>query len=272
VEVAVTAGWWVVTATAVVALLLLLGALACLTRRGSMPGRSATTLPAALGVAGMLVALAAGVFALVADDEALDRTDQPVLGWLVAHRTPGWTGVAEAASLYGGTVGTGGLAVVSALVLWLRGRRGRAVVWIGAVLVGSLTIRGLKGLVERPRPPLVTRLTVETSTSLPSGHSLMAVLGLGLTVIAVLALVPGDGAHRHRRAAVRAATVLGGAVLALGIGLSRAYLGVHWTTDVLAGWLLGGALLALAVGTAAVVEGRTPEIHSSEGVPASPLR
>lgn len=267
-----TAGWWVVTATAVVALLLLVAALGCLARRGSLPGRSATTLPAALGVAGVLVALAAGVFALVAADEALDGADQPVLGWLVEHRSPGWTSVAEAASLYGGTVGTGGLAVVAALVLWLRRRRGRAVVWVITVLAGSLTIRGLKGVVERPRPPVVTRLTVETSTSLPSGHSLMAVLGIGLAVTAVLALIPGDGVHRSRRALVRAATVLVGAVLALGIGLSRAYLGVHWTTDVLAGWLLGGALLALAVGTAAVVEGRTPEIHPSEGAPAPPLR
>jgi undecaprenyl-diphosphatase len=146
------------------------------------------------------------------------------------------------------------------------------VVWVAAVVVGSLTIRGIKGVVERPRPPVATRLTVETSTSLPSGHSLMAVLGLGLTVTAVLVLVPRGGGHPARRAAVRAATALVGAVLALGIGLSRAYLGVHWTTDVLAGWLLGGALLAVAVGTAAALEGRMSEIHPPEGVRAAPLR
>jgi undecaprenyl-diphosphatase len=223
-------------------------------------------------VAALLVALACAVFALVADDGALGTADGPVLAWLVGHRTPAWTGVAETASLLGGTVGTGGLAVVSAAVLWWRGRRARAAVWVLAVLVGSLTIRGLKGAVERPRPPVATRVTVETSTSLPSGHSLMAVLGLGLTVAAVLALLPADGRRQGPRVVARAATVLVGAVLAVGIGVSRACLGVHWTTDVLAGWLLGGALLSLAVGCAALLEARAAEIHPSDGVPAAPLR
>jgi hypothetical protein len=59
----------------------------------------------------------------------------PVLAWLVGHRTPGWTHVAETASLLGGTVGTGGLAVVSTVVLWWRGRRARAAVWVVAALV-----------------------------------------------------------------------------------------------------------------------------------------
>jgi undecaprenyl-diphosphatase len=267
----VTAGGWFVVGTAVVAPALLAAALGCVARRGSMPAPAARTLPVALGVAAVLVALACGVFALVADDGALESADGPVLAWLVGHRTPVWTGVAETTSLLGGTVGTGGLAVVSAVVLWLRGRRARAVVWVVAVLVGSLTIRGLKGAVERPRPPVATRVTVETTTSLPSGHSLMAVLGLGLTVAALLTLLP-DGRGRGRRAVARATTMLVGAVLALGIGLSRAYLGVHWSTDVVAGWLLGGALLALAVGCAALLEARTTEIHPSEGVPASPLR
>jgi membrane-associated phospholipid phosphatase len=268
----VAAGWWIVVGTAAVAIVLLAAALACRARRGSVPAGAATTLPVALGVAGVLVALACGVFALVADDGALGSADGPVLAWLVGHRTPAWTGVAETVSLLGGTVGTGGLAVVSAAILWWRGRRVRAAVWLVAVLVGSLTIRGLKGVVERPRPPVATRVTVETSTSLPSGHSLMAVLGLGLTVAAVLVLLPADGHGRGGRAVTQTATVLVGAALALGIGVSRAYLGVHWTTDVLAGWLLGAALLSLAIGTAALLEARPTEIHPSEGVPAAPLR
>jgi undecaprenyl-diphosphatase len=222
-------------------------------------------------VAALLVALACGMFALVADDGALGTADGPVLAWLVGHRTPAWTGVAETASLLGGTVGTGGLDVVSAAVLWWRGRRARAAVWVLAVLVGSLTIRGLKGAVERPRPPVATRVTVETSRSalrpLVDGRP-----GLGLTVAAGLALLPADGRRQGPRVVARAATVLVGAVLAVGIGVSRACLGVHWTTDVLAGWLLGGALLSLAVGCAALLEARAAEIHPSDGVPAAPLR
>jgi undecaprenyl-diphosphatase len=260
--VAVTAGWWIVTGTAVVAILLLVAALGCRVRR--RPSGRATTVPLALGTAAVMTGLAAVVFALVADDEALDATDGPVLGWMVGHRTPAWSGAAETVSLLGGTVGTGGLAVVSAVVLWARGHRTRAGVWVVAVLVGSLTIRGVKAAVERPRPPVGTRLAVETSASLPSGHSLMAALGLGLTVLAVLTLL-GSGGGRGRTIG-RAATVLVGAVLVAGIGAGRAYLGVHWTTDVLAGWLLGGALAALAVGVAQTLEARATEIHPSEGV------
>jgi undecaprenyl-diphosphatase len=100
----------------------------------------------------------------------------------------------------------------------------------------------------------------------------MAVLGLGLTVAAGLALLPADGRRQGPRVVARAATVLVGAVLAVGIGVSRACLGVHWTTDVLAGWLLGGALLSLAVGCAALLEAHAAEIHPSDGVPAAPLR
>jgi undecaprenyl-diphosphatase len=267
--VAVTAGWWIVAGTAVVALLLLAGAVWCRVRRWP-PDRAPTTLPVALGIAGVLVALACVVFALVVDDAALAAADGPVLAWMVGHRTPAWTGVAETASLLGGTVGTGGLAVLSAVVLWVRGRRVQAWVWVAAVLVGSLTIRGLKAAAERPRPPVGTRLTVETSASLPSGHSLMAALGIGLTVVGVLTLVGRGGGPG--RAAARGATVLVGAVLVVGIGASRAYLGVHWTTDVLAGWLLGGALTALAVGLATALATPTAEIHPSEGVSAPQVR
>ena len=119
---------------------------------------------------------------------------------------------------------------------------------------------------------LVCHLLLEETVLPASAGEWLAVLGLGLAVSAVLALVPASGPHRSVRVTARTATVLVGAVLALAIGLSRAYLGVHWTTDVAAGWLLGGALLALAVGAAAVVEAEQPDIHRSEGVPAPPLR
>lgn len=246
---------------AVTAVVLLLGA--AFARR-----RAPRTVPACLLVSGVLVGLSAAVFALVARDETLADTDAPVLGFMVAERTTGRTDLAEAASLFGGTVFTGGLAVLAALVLALRGRRSRAVVWVCAVAVGSLTIRLLKTAVERARPPLDTRLAVETSASLPSGHALMSALGVGLTVVALLVLLRDAG---RTEPVVRGAIVLVGALIVLLIGASRVYLGVHWTTDVLAGWMLGGALLGLAVALAAVLEGRPSEIHPSKGSVDSPV-
>jgi undecaprenyl-diphosphatase len=250
----------------VVAVLLVVGAVVARVRRVPPP------MAVGLGVAGVLTAVAGALFLLVAADETLDATDLPVLSWLVERRTAGFTTTAEVASLAGGTFPTGGLAVLAAVLLHVRGLRVRAAVWVGAVLVGSLTIRGLKTVIERPRPPVGTRLAVETSTSLPSGHSLMAALGVGLTVVAALYLLPADPAAGRGRTVLRGLIVLVGVLLAGLIGVSRAYLGVHWTTDVLAGWALGGALLALAVVVAAVLETRRAEIHPPEGVPNRSVR
>ncbi|GAA4774888.1 hypothetical protein GCM10023200_04200 [Actinomycetospora chlora] len=241
-------------ATAVALMVLgVLIALAALADR--LAGGALAAVPGALRdttVVGVLVLAAGVVFALVAADEALAAADSPVLAWAVAHRTPGLTTTAELVSLIGGTVGTGGLAVVAAVVLFARGHRRTAVIWVAGVAAGSLTIRLVKLAVERPRPPVGTRLAVETSASLPSGHSLMAALGLGLTAAAVGALAVGS---RHERA-VRLVAVVVAVVLAGVIGASRVYLGVHWTTDVVAGWLLGAALATTCVTLARVLDAR----------------
>ncbi|PVZ10004.1 phosphatase PAP2 family protein [Actinomycetospora cinnamomea] len=240
------------TAVSLLVLGLLLG-MAVLADR--LAGGALSAVPGALrdtAVVAVLVAAAGAVFALVATDQALVAADSPVLSWAIAHRTPGLTTTAEVVSLVGGTVGTGGLAVVSAVVLFARGHRRTAVVWVAGVAVGALTIRLVKLAVERPRPPEVTRLAEETTASLPSGHALMAALGLGLTAAAVSALSVGT----PRAGAIRAVAVVLAVVGAAVIGASRVYLGVHWTTDVTAGWLLGAALATTCVALARVLDAR----------------
>jgi undecaprenyl-diphosphatase len=195
-------------------------------------------------VTGVLVLAAGVVFALVTDGATLLAADTPVLDWMVAHRSPGATSLAEGLAFFGGTTFTGGAAVVTAAVLAWWGRRVWALCWVVAVAVGATTIRVLKLSVERPRPPELTRLAQETSTSLPSGHSLMAALGLGLTAAAIVLLTRGGGQGRQVLGWLVAVLAV---VLAAAIGASRAYLGVHWTTDVAAGWLLGAAIATLAV-------------------------
>jgi undecaprenyl-diphosphatase len=119
---------------------------------------------------------------------------------------------------------------------WTRGRRADAVFVVGAMAGGVLLFRGIKILLDRPRPPAAAQVVSETNESLPSGHATMAVVVIGSLVVLAWA-----GRHRLGRA-----LLLAGAVLWVGaVGATRIYLGVHWFSDVVAGWLVGGAWLAL---------------------------
>ncbi|MFE7520356.1 phosphatase PAP2 family protein [Streptomyces halstedii] len=100
---------------------------------------------------------------------------------------------------------------------------------------------GLMTAIARPRPPAQDWLTHASRWSFPSGHTTTSAMAAGLLVLALLA---------RRPAAYRlwvGLTVVWAAV----VGISRVWLGVHWATDVLAGWLLAAAWTLLAAAIAA---------------------
>lgn len=90
----------------------------------------------------------------------------------------------------------------------------------------------LKLLFARPRPDLVEHLVGVVTPSMPSGHAL-----LSTAIYFTLAGLVGD---TNSRTAVRRYLLIVAACLSGLIGLSRIYLGVHWPSDVLAGWAVGG--------------------------------
>jgi len=116
-------------------------------------------------------------------------------------------------------------------------RRLRTAIFI-AVSVGSgLLLSSLaKGLFERPRPDLVPHGSYIYTESFPSGHSMMA----AVTYITLAALIIRHVPTRAIKVYILAIALL----LTVGVGLSRIYLGVHWPSDVLAGWT-GGTAWAL---------------------------
>jgi undecaprenyl-diphosphatase len=156
----------------------------------------------------------------------------------VESRTDLLTAAAVAVTNVGSTVAMAGLAVVAGGWLWFNGRRADAVLVVGAMTGAALVFRGLKELLDRPRPPLDDQLVHATSESLPSGHATMAIVVIGTLVML---------AWPERTPAGRTALVALAALWVGAVGLTRIYLGVHWFSDVVAGWLVGGAWLAVCV-------------------------
>lgn len=117
--------------------------------------------------------------------------------------------------------------------LLLDGKRASALLVLVSVLGGATLSRLMKALFGRQRPDIVPHLMDEHSLSYPSGHALMSAV-LYLTLGALLARAQ-DG--RRQQAYLFGVAVL----IAFIVGMSRLYLGVHWPTDVLAGWCVGAA-------------------------------
>jgi len=123
------------------------------------------------------------------------------------------------------------LAVV--LYLLIDGKRSAALFVVVAIGGGTLISSLLKNAFARPRPELVAHLVDVRSYSLPSGHAMLSAVTF-LTLGALLARVQ---ARKRLKAYILGIALL----LTLLVGASRIYLGVHWPSDVLAGWCLGAA-------------------------------
>ncbi len=114
--------------------------------------------------------------------------------------------------------------------------------WVALFLVcalvsGILMSSGLKLFFDRPRPDLVPHGSYVYTRSFPSGHSALAAVTY-LTLGALLARV-----QTSRR--LKAYILLLALFITVAVGISRVYLGVHWPTDVIAGWTLGATWAAL---------------------------
>ncbi len=137
----------------------------------------------------------------------------------------------------GGYIVLGMLVIGVAIYLIAAGRRGTALLVAGAVGSGTVLSETLKLGFARPRPDLVSHLADVQSASFPSGHAMISAITY-LTLGVLLTRI-----HKQRRTKFLIMTYA--ITLTLLIGASRVYLGVHWPTDVLAGWALGAAWAAL---------------------------
>ena len=147
---------------------------------------------------------------------------------------PGW--FQELARDFTALGGYGVLTTITVLVttfLHLERRPTRAHFVVVAVVAGYTLSMILKALVARPRPHIVPWLSYVHSSSFPSGHSMMSAV-----VYLSLGLMLSDLTSRRR---VKTFVVVAPLTVSAMVGFSRVYMGVHYPSDVAAGWCLGVA-------------------------------
>jgi undecaprenyl-diphosphatase len=180
-----------------------------------------------------MIASLMALWAAVTASATVGAADFAVAGEVSAAATQPFTDLVIAITTLGATqvillVTAIGLAALAVMRHW------QGVVTLAlSVAATEAVVELIKVAVERPRPPAADALTHASGFSFPSGHAATAV-----AVYAVLALLLAGGCCGRRRAAL---LIVGGLVV-VGVGVSRVYLGVHYPTDVLAGWLLGATL------------------------------
>ncbi len=214
-------------------------------QRFALSTREMVAIAAGIIVLGVSVVALAGVSEDVIRHDGLTRGDASHLHFFLQHRSVQLVQDARWMTDLGGIGLLVVLAVLVAGVLWLRGARLVMAFAPGLALgaAGACAAIG-KQLVGRARPPVALRLVNETETSFPSGHATDST-AFYVTLALIVAVVV------LRRPLARVATIAAAALLSTAIGASRLILGVHWPTDVLAGWALGSTV-ALTVSFAAV--------------------
>ena len=193
------------------------------------------------------------------------------LGILEALRRPGQPGVpvgpAWLTEVARDLSSMGSLSVLIFVALVVIGfalvrRRYCAAAMIALSLGGGMGVcQFLKDYFERERPPLAYRLESVVNASFPSGHAMLSAV-FYLTLAALLARVQTK--QRLKFYVVAVAAVTAGLV-----GLTRIYLGVHWTTDVLAGWSVGAAWAVACWLASFLWERVTQDGLDGTGAPAS---
>lgn len=197
-----------------------------------------------VAVAASALALAFGLLFAKLTDSVLEGEDLPtvdvrVTTWLVDHRVGTVTALLRPVTHLADPLVIAAVLGVAVVVLAARGRRRAAAFLVVSSLGTALLVHAVKVLIGRDRPESADRLVAVTGAAFPSGHAAQSVACYVAIAVVVL------WSSRSRTSGLVAMIVAGSIVLL--VGVSRVYLGVHWTSDVIAGWSLGATWLACTV-------------------------
>jgi undecaprenyl-diphosphatase len=182
-------------------------------------------------------AVAFAVVAVVVGSGALYSLDQDIVHWVAGQRRPWLDKVMLQVTTLGDGIVVTMIALVASAFLWLTRHRWSAGMILMAVPGGQVVNNGLKLLFRRDRPDFVERIDAVATLSFPSGHAMSAVIAYGALAYVLARFEPTT--------TMRRATWAFAVLLILLIGASRTYLGVHYPSDVIAGYIAGVTWLAL---------------------------
>jgi undecaprenyl-diphosphatase len=139
----------------------------------------------------------------------------------------------------GSTWAVTAVAVILLVAGSLAGRPRDAAAGAATIALAAAIIEIVKRVVARTRPEILEPILVETGFSFPSGHATNAMVAYGITAVVV------GRSSLGRRARLAIQVLLAGVILL--VGISRVWLGVHYPTDVLAGWATGAVAVCTYV-------------------------
>ncbi|PAX60418.1 phosphatase PAP2 family protein [Brunnivagina elsteri] len=199
------------------------------------------TLIAVLGIGGLGISLLILFIVAKLAEEVLEKEafvfDKTFLLWLHQFANPTLDKLMLFITQIGDPTTVIIVAGVTLAILWWRNYRLEIMVFILNCLGGLILNTGLKLFFSKPRPQLWKQLIVETSYSFPSGHAIGSVILYGFITFLLTTFYP-----KYSPIIYTLAVILIGA-----IGISRLYLGVHWLTDIIAGYGVGFLWLMICI-------------------------
>ncbi len=197
----------------------------------------------------LMAILAVALFVLIAYSVIVNGEPGPTPGDVTAMeiaeklRTAWLVDLAKVVTTLGSSAVCWPLAAIAAAILAARRRWAELGVLFAGMAIVIVGVHELKGAIDRPRPS--GGLVTTSGSSFPSAHAAYATFYVWLAVTIVV---------RLRTGMARGALAIGaGLALTALIGLSRVYLGVHYMSDVNAGWALGAAAFSLCAAVALVI-------------------
>jgi membrane-associated phospholipid phosphatase len=217
-----------------------------LVRRFSPEG--AFGLSFTLGLAALVIStlLFGKILGDVLDRNEIARFDEPIVSFIVQNRVGWLTLVMKAVTQLGRTECVVVVMAAAGFYFHRHTGRWRHMILLQSAVVGAYVLdQAAKIAFAQPRPPTAWMAVTATGYGFPSGHT---------TLSAMYIVLAHFIARRQPRWRTRVFVYGAGVTLAVLIGASRVFLGVHWPTDVIGGWALAAAWMGILLMTTSAIE------------------